>query len=93
MLFRRGLLYADNLYRYMCSYAHSGSLSVLQVRQAMANRDQQDLAENTIRTINVMLAFMVRAYCSLFPKAKAAVSNDEQLVIAVNEWAQLGAEE
>jgi hypothetical protein len=85
-------LHAEHAYRYLCSYAHSGSLSVLQVRQAKSREDQVFLAERALRLINVSLAFMISAYSSMFNRAEAALSANAQLRAKVDEWVQLGAE-
>lgn len=84
-------LHAEHMYRYLCSYAHSGSLSVMQVRQAETKKDQQFLAETTLRLINVALAFMTKTYCSMFEKAQVALLKEEPLKAKVDEWARLGA--
>ncbi len=79
-------LHAKHAYGYLCSYAHSGSLSVMQVSQAKTRTDQRDLGEVALRLVNVALAFMVKAYCSVFPKAQAVLENEGQLMAKVNEW-------
>ena len=83
-------LHSQRAYRYLCSYAHSGSLSVMQVSQARTKTDQQFLAQNALRLVNVALAFMAEAYCSMFPKARAALANETELTTKVDEWIQLG---
>lgn len=83
-------LLAEHVYRLFCSYAHSGSISVLQVRQAKARDDQKFLAETTLRLINVALASMTSVYCAFFPKARAAVELEKLLKEKVDEWMSLG---
>jgi Family of unknown function (DUF5677) len=84
-------LHAENVYGYLSSYAHSGSLSVMQVTQAKSKTSQRALAESALRLVNVALAFMANAYCLMFPKAQAALASDKQLMVKVDEWTQLGA--
>jgi hypothetical protein len=84
-------LHAEHAYRLLCSYAHSGSLSVLQVRQANAKEDQQFLAESALRLVNVGVAFMTNAYSSMFESAKRALDANPPLKDKVDEWAWLGA--
>lgn len=83
-------LHADQAYRYLCSFAHSGSLSVLQVRQAKSAVDQKRLADGTLRLVNVAVAFMTKAYSSLFPKAGTALATEDALAACVAEWVRLG---
>jgi hypothetical protein len=85
-------LIAQHAYRYLCSYAHSGSLSVMQVTQAKTGADQQELADSALRLVNVALAFMAKAYCAMFPKAYSALANRTELMTKVDDWTQLGAE-
>ena len=82
-------LHAYEVYRYLCSYAHSGSLSALQLREPKTPADRQRLADGILRVINVAVAFMARAYCSLFPRAKAALQQDAELHEAVMRWVTL----
>jgi hypothetical protein len=83
---------AQTAYRYLRSYAHSGSWAVMQVSQARARADQQGLADNALRLVNVALASMAKAYCSMFPKAHAALANRTELMAKVDEWTQIGSQ-
>jgi len=85
-------VHADQAYRFLCSFAHSGSLSVLQLRQAKSPEDRRQLADAALRFVNVPLAFMTKAYCSLFAKAAAALTADTALAAQVEEWVRLGTE-
>ena len=83
--------HAGSVYRYLCSYAHSGSLSVLQVREAKTREDQLALASTSLELVMVAVAFMIRAYCRMFPKAQAALDADEQGCAAVDLWVEVGS--
>ena len=85
-------LHADQLYRYLCSFAHSGSLSVLQLRQPKTMDDKRALGEGALRTVNVPLAFMTRGYSAVFPAASAAVATHPTLAGAVDLWFTLGSQ-
>jgi hypothetical protein len=85
-------LHAVQAYTYLCSFAHSGSLSVLQVRQAKGAEERSMLAEGTLRLLNVALAFMVHSYCSLFPRAAGAVHAESTFASTVQEWVDLGSQ-
>lgn len=84
-------LHAAFAYRHLCSYAHSGSLSVLQVRQATTRADQLFLSEMSLRLVNVAVAFMVNAYGTMFPAGHHALSGNKDLNHTVKEWMRLGA--
>jgi hypothetical protein len=82
--------HAEQAYRYLCSFAHSGSLSVLQVRQAKSPSDQALLAEGALRLVNVAVAYMVTAYCAFFPRAAQALATESVLSAEVDRWIKLG---
>lgn len=86
-------LHSDPLYRYLCSFAHSGSLSVLQCRQSKTHEEMRCLGEGALRIVNVALALMARGYCVAFPTAAAALAKDTQLAQAVDLWFALGSQE
>ena len=85
------VLHADQLYRYLCSFAHSGSLSVLQLRQPKTTNDKRALGEGALQTVNVALAFMIRGYSTVFTGAATAVATDSVLSSAVDLWYGLGS--
>ena len=61
---------ASHMYRHLSGYAHSSSLSVLQTKQAVMNKGQEQLVQSSIATMNVFIANMIREYCGLFLKAQ-----------------------
>lgn len=62
----------DALYRYLCSYAHSGSLSLLQIDQAADRPEQRQLSEMCFGTALMIMSRLVRAFVDLFPQAREA---------------------
>lgn len=84
-------LHAVQEYTYLSSFAHSGSLSVLQVRQARSPTQRYSLAEGTLRLVNVALAFMTRSYCGLFSRVDEAFRTQSTLASTVQHWVDLGS--
>jgi hypothetical protein len=81
---------ASHMYRYLSGYAHSSSLSILQINQAYENRQEERLVSSAIATINILTANLVREYCELFPKGEAVLSKDLEGKNLVEQWIQIG---
>jgi len=64
-------IHAESFYRYLCGYAHSGNLSILQLRQTRTNQERRELIESTFTLTLIVMANMIKAYCEIFPKSKA----------------------
>jgi hypothetical protein len=62
--------YFEPMYRYLCSYAHSGSLSMLQINDAENKEVQFRLAEPNLGTALIIMSRMVTAFAELFPEAR-----------------------
>jgi Family of unknown function (DUF5677) len=62
--------YFEPMYRYLCSYAHSGSLSMLQINEAENKEVQFRLAEPNLGTALIIMSRMVTAFAELFPEAR-----------------------
>jgi hypothetical protein len=82
---------AKAFYRHLSSYAHAGSLSVLQLRQAGTANDQRSLYFATIGLVMITMAYMVKAYCAVFPRSQAALQKDQSGALLVDQWVQIGA--
>lgn len=67
---------ASHMYRHLSGYAHSSSLSVLQTKQAVMNKGQEQLVQSSIATMNVFIANMIREYCGLFSKAQDVLDTE-----------------
>lgn len=81
---------ARAFYRHLSSYAHAGSLSVLQLRQASTANDQRSLYFATIGLVMITMAYMVKAYCAVFPKSQAALQENQTGALLVDQWVQIG---
>jgi hypothetical protein len=67
--------YFKSTYSYLCGYAHTGRLSVLQIAQARTKDSQRSLAEVCIGYGCVVVANFLFGYASLFPKAAEALQS------------------
>jgi hypothetical protein len=85
-------LHATQVHRYLSSYAHSGSLSVLQLRQAKNSEDRRRFLDSAFRLANIGLAVMIKGYCSFFPKAGQALQQHPLFTAKVDEWIHLAKE-
>jgi len=47
------------IYRYLCEHAHSGNLSVTQIRQARDNNIRHKLMESSFSHLPISTAFMI----------------------------------
>ena len=80
-----GSHYSRVLYPLLCSYAHSASLSVLQLRQGtLETRNRK--AAILLRLMNVAIAMMIRGWQTINPLAESAYSLNPRLKGAVSKW-------
>lgn len=84
-------LHANNFYRYLCDYAHTGNLSVLQVQQADTAESQKTLCNATIEFIMIAIANIIKSYCKLFPKSNAILLSDKDSAKIVDLWIKIGS--
>lgn len=82
--------YADIGYSFLSGYAHSTSLSVLQMIQANSLAAQQQSVTGSIGILNIILANAITCYSELFPKAKAALQSDPAAALLVQVWVGVG---
>ncbi len=83
-------LIATHWYRYLCGYAHTSSLSILQITTAHREGEQAKLIEPAISTINILIANMIYEYTKLFPDASKIILNNQDSVKLVNLWGKVG---
>lgn len=84
------IVLSSNMYRHLSGYAHSSSLSVLQIKQALENKEELLLIRPSMSTITIATANFVREYCDLFPRAKAALTANAEGSDLVDMWIQIG---
>ena len=76
---------SDTFYKYLCGYAHSGSLSVRQLSQVLSTGQQFITIDSLVVLLNICLAKMIKSYCAIFIETKTKFS--EQDISFVNLWA------
>lgn len=81
---------SSDMYRHLSGYAHSGSISVMQTRQAVLNKEQLILVKPTMDFVNITTANFIRGYCHLFRRAKTALTADVEGHKMVRKWIQNG---
>ncbi len=83
-------LIASDMYRHLCGYAHSSSLSVIQTKQAYGKHEEELLIEPSIILTSIVAANMIREYCELFEKSKRVLLHDQDGMRIVRLWIKLG---
>ncbi len=78
-------------YRYLCSYAHAGSLSVRQLREAKSAEAQRSLLPATMKAVMIALANLIGSYCLVFPRSHAALDGDSRGSALVDTWVYVGS--
>ncbi len=81
---------ASDMYSYLCGYAHSSSLSVLQIKQAYEKHEEELLIEPSIILVSIVAANMILEYCELFKWSKDVLNQDQEGMKLVDLWAKLG---
>jgi len=61
--------HSRTFYSYLCGYAHSSNLSITQWRQARTNQERSQLSEATFGLLKILMAYMIKSYCSIFKKS------------------------
>ena len=79
-------LHASAIYSYLCEYAHSGSLSTLQIRQAKTKKIQRSLFGGSMNVIMIAIANMTFSYCRIFPKGNKALEKNPQATNLARVW-------
>ena len=77
---------ANGLYHYLCGYAHSSWISVLQLRQARTAGERGQLMASPLSNLASVVAHMTRAVCRVFPKALQALEADPDACGLVEVW-------
>jgi len=81
---------ASHMYRHLSGYAHSGSLSILQIKESLLKKEQSQLIEAPMITMTIATANLIHEYSELFPRAKSALWADLKGTDIVELWVQVG---
>jgi len=80
----------DTNYKFLCGYAHSGRLSVLQILQTKDVKDQESMSLGCVGTLMVVIAKHVYDYIELLPELKKAVQINSPEFQLISLWKQIG---
>lgn len=83
-------LHAAIIYGYLCGYAHSDSLSVLQIHDAMSRKQQEKLSQTSVKYTIIATANMIFLYCDVFPDGKKALAKNPEATQIAKCWRDLG---
>lgn len=79
--------YFNNVYGYLCGYAHASYISALQVGQAKMLEDQFALVRSIMGIGVVTMAHFSCAYPKQFPGAQAVLDADPEAKLVAERWA------
>ncbi|NJO81769.1 MAG: hypothetical protein HC828_02670 [Blastochloris sp.] len=82
---------AVSFYRFLCSYAHAGNMSIVQLQQCETAEQQKRLCSATVYLTMITIAFFVKSYCQLFEKSKVFFEQNEEFSNIVKMWIQIGS--
>lgn len=85
-------LHAEHFYRHLCGYAHSSSLSTLQLSQADTRDKQLGLFDVTMEVIKIAMSNFIFEYCKLFPKSVLELNKNAEAQMAAEDWVRVGQE-
>ena len=83
--------HAKSCYRFMCSYAHSGNMSVFQLNQANTAEQQKLIGNAAMDLAMITMAFFIKSYCLLFKKSKEFFEKEEDYCNHVSMWVEIGS--
>jgi len=75
-----------DIYSYLCSYAHSGGLSALQIGQAVNIIDQKELTTISCQYGLILMSHFIFSYIELFPRAKTFFNNNKDRMDLAFKW-------
>jgi hypothetical protein len=75
-----------DVYSYLCSYAHSGGLSALQIGQAVNIEDQKGLTRISLQYGMILMSHFIFSFSELFENAKVAFENNEESKGMAFKW-------
>lgn len=70
--------YFQAVYRYLCGYAHSGHLSLFQIKQSESIESQADHMQHVIGIGVMIMSHFCFAYSGLYPEAESVLEADSE---------------
>jgi len=83
--------HAKSCYRFMCSYAHAGNMSVFQLNQANTAEQQKAICGIAMDLAMITMAFFIKNYCLLFNKSMDFLEKKGDFRNYVNMWVEIGS--
>lgn len=84
---------SKDFYKFLCGYAHSGSLILQHIHQTVSNEKKRELFNATLTLLKIAIANMVNSYCNYFPKAKKYYEALGEKNYLVKLWIDVGSTE
>ena len=82
--------HARAFYSYLCSYSHSGSKGISQIKGGTIAEQQRSLAV-TMKYICIAMAHMINLYAKVFPKSREELGKIADAEKVVKQWIDIGA--
>ena len=83
-------VYFEVVYCYLCSYAHTSYLSIVQIGQADSKETQGSLAETWLGLGLGLMSHFIFALVSIYPKAHIVLSNFPDALRTASIWNDIG---
>jgi len=80
-------------YKFLCGYAHSGSLSLQQIHQTISKEEKVKLFDATLSLLKIAISNMIISYCNYFPKALEYYLETVESKQLVKLWIDVGRTE
>jgi len=81
---------ARHMYRLLCGFAHSSSLSIRQAAQAFRKGEEEYLISPSISVLDIVTANMIWEYCGLFSKAQGVLDMEPVASKMIEAWIEIG---
>lgn len=79
-------------YSYLCSYAHTGRLSALQIMQAQTKEEQTELVKPLLGFLLIIISKFIIDYVDLIPETKPAFDADKNGKHIATIWKSVAEE-
>jgi hypothetical protein len=86
-----GVLARSAVYSQLCSHAHSGLTSVVQLRLNPTTEQQVAVVRVALGQLSVVLAYMIESYSQRYERSREVLDGDRQGVELVALWCGVGA--
>jgi len=74
------------VYSYLCSYAHAGGLSGVQIGQAISKADQKLLSNISLQWGLLLMSHFLFSYTALFPETRSVLESDKEGYALAKKW-------